>query len=289
MKKIISCISFLLGIAFVYSQPAFFFNNQQIKEWYITTKKEKLQEEINKVITINEFNHLLTQNKLDKESVLNSFNIVDFDQNGFNDLLFQGKIGTKNYVILFKKKSNEEYTIALSQPGEILQANMPHQNLPLTLTIWNPNCCGEKVTTITHWIYKIKNEIGYYEIQEQSLIYLGTFLPNIGTSIELKYFTIKNDVAKLRLSPRWDDESTIEGSNAWSGNHISYHPLGATGTIYYFLTDKENNTWCFVKINTGESFPTKADRFKVSKEIEFCEDYSYYGWIHIDNLTIINM
>ena len=63
--------------------------------------------------------------------MFNLFNFVDFDQNGLNDLLFQGKIGNKNYVILFKKKSNEEYTIVFNQTGEILQANSPLQDLPL--------------------------------------------------------------------------------------------------------------------------------------------------------------
>ncbi len=288
MKKLIICICFFSGMSFIYSQPTFFFHNKNIKEWYITTKKEKLQEEINKIITISEFEKLLTANKVNKESLFNLFNFVDFDQNGLNDLLFQGKIGNRNYVILFKKKSNEEYTIVFNQTGEILQANSPFQDLPLAFTIWDPNCCGKKVSTITHWTCKIKNGIGYYERQEQSLLYLNTFLPTVSETIKLQHFTIKNNVAKLRLSPRWDDESLIEGINAWRGNHVSFHPLGATGTMYYSLTDKENNTWCFVKINTGQSFPTKSDRFKLSQEIDNCEDYSYYGWIHIDNLTFIN-
>ena len=115
MKKLIICICFFSGMSFIYSQPTFFFHNKNIKEWYITAKKEKLQEEINKIITISEFEKLLTANKVNKESLFNLFNFVDFDQNGLNDLLFQGKIGNKNYVILFKKKSNEEYTIVFNQ------------------------------------------------------------------------------------------------------------------------------------------------------------------------------
>ena len=68
---------------------------------------------------------------------------------------------------------------------------------------------AEKVSTITHWTCKIKNGIGYYERQEQSLLYLNTFLPTVSETIKLQHFTIKNNVANY-VYPRWDDESLIE-------------------------------------------------------------------------------
>ena len=128
MKKLIICICFFSGMSFIYSQPTFFFHNKNIKEWYITAKKEKLQEEINKIITISEFEKLLTANKVNKESLFNLFNFVDFDQNGLNDLLFQGKIGNKNYVILFKRnrtKSTQSYSIKREKFTSKFSASRP--------------------------------------------------------------------------------------------------------------------------------------------------------------------
>ncbi len=288
MKKIGIIISFMLIMKLIVAQPAFFYHNQQIKLWYLESKEIPIQNDIQKVISGTEIKSLLDKNNVKQDSIFPYFHFIDFNQDGLYDLLFNGKIGAKNHVIIYKKKVNGEYTLVLNQMGEILQTNAPNQSNPLSLTIWNYSCCGYKVSTLVKWMCTIKNNVSYFEVQEQSLIYRNTVLPDVGNNlIPLQHFTIKNEVAKLRLAPRLDDESLIEGVNTWRGNHVSYHPLGASGVVYYLFKDKEGITWYFVKINTGNDFPTKSDRFKVSNEIEDCEAYSYYGWIHGDNLFFV--
>lgn len=288
MKKTGIVIFFIWFTINLTAQPSFFYHNQQIKEWYIESKKDTIQNEIHKVISSSEIKTLIEQNKINSDSLFRFFHYIDFNQDGLYDLIFNGKIGTKNHVIIYKKKVQGEYELALNQTGEILQTNLPNRLIPLSFSIWNPSCCAYKVNIITHWICIIKNGISYFEVQEQSLIYKNTVLPDVGSEVApLEHFMIKNDVAKLRMSPLLDDETVRNGANDWSGNHVSYHPKGATGVIYSSFKDKYNVTWYFVKINTGSEYPTRSDRFKVSEEIENCEDYSYYGWIHGDNLKII--
>ncbi|NLJ81998.1 MAG: hypothetical protein GX330_02590 [Bacteroidales bacterium] len=287
MRKLLTIFIFL-AVQTLFAQPAFFYHNQQIKEWYIQATDSVFQEDVRKVLSTDEIKALLAENKLTSEAILPFFHSIDFDQDGLSDLLFQGKLKDKNYVIIYKKKVNGEFSLIFNQMGEILQANLPNRNNPLSITIWNQVCCSFKVSTLTKWVCMIKNGVSYFECQEQSLVYRHTILPNVGDNMKpLHHFTINNEVAKLRMSPRLDDESTVDGSNAWKGNHISYHPFGATGVVYSSLKDKDNVTWYFIKINTGKEFPTKSDRFKVSDEIDDCSDYSYYGWIHGDNLNLI--
>lgn len=290
MKKIILCfiiINFYL-CPILLAQPSFFFSNKEINNWYLDAKQHDLLAEIQKVIVSNEINSLLTQHQGKIDSLIPYFHLIDFNNDGLRDLIFNGKIGTKNYILLFKKKIDATYNLLLNQAGEILQTNAPFENNPLSLTIWNKNCCGNKVSILSKWICIVNNDISYFQVQEKSLIYNNTLLPEIGEKkVPLKPFTIKTEVAKLRINPRIDDDSVIEGLNAWRGNHISYHSKGTTGVIYHSLKDKDGITWYFVCIFTGKDFPTKSDRFKISGEIEDCENYSYYGWIHGDNLNII--
>ncbi|MDY0014839.1 MAG: hypothetical protein RBS13_01365 [Bacteroidales bacterium] len=289
MKKISVTLGILIAVlSLSMAQPAFFPHNQEIKNWYIAPKANELREEIQKVIVFTEVQSLLSEKNVKADVLYPNFQFIDFDKDGLKDLLFEGIVGNKSHVFIFKKKTKDHYLLVLNQAGEILQANAPYENNALSLTIWNQSCCNNKVSTLTKWVCFINNNVSYFKVQEQSLVYKNTLLPEVGTKkIPLQHFTIKTEVAKLRISPRWDDESLIEGVNAWRGNHVSYHPQGASGVIYHSLKDKDGVMWYFIRINTGLDFPTKTDRFKVSKEIEDCENYSYYGWIHSENLNII--
>jgi hypothetical protein len=290
MKKVILgfIIINLYLIPNIFAQPSFFFFNKEINNWYFDVKQQEIIKEIQKVISSDEINSLLTKHQSKIDSIIPYFHLIDFNNDGLRDLIFKGKIGTKNYVLLFKKRIDATYNLLLNQAGEILQTNAPFQNNPLALTIWNNNCCGSKVSILTKWICIVNNDISFFQVQEKSLVYNNTLLPEIGAKkIPLQPFTIKTEVAKLRINPRMDDESVIEGLNAWKGNHISYHPKGAPGVIYHSLKDKDGINWYFVCIFTGKDFPTRSDRFMISGEIDDCENYSYYGWIHGDNLNII--
>lgn len=292
MKKSIFTVGLLLSIisqSTLFAQPAFFFNNKEIKNWYMDAKEKDLREETQKVILFPEIQTLLKDRQVNVETLYPNFQFIDFDKDGLKDLLFEGKIGNRSHVFLFKKKTNKEYILVLNQEGEILQVNVPYENNALSLTIWNQSCCSFKVSVLTKWGCIINNNVSYFQLQEKSLVYKNTLLPEIGVKkIPLQHVTIKTEVAKLRLSPRLDDESLVEGVNAWKGNHVSYHPQGASGVIYHSLIDKDGVTWYFIRIATGPDFPTRTDRFKVSEEIEDCESYSYYGWMHGENLNLIS-
>lgn len=290
MKKfsLIFLVISLFFISLLSAQSSFFFTNKEINNWYLEVKEEDKLAEIQKVITSDEINELVNKHNSNKDSLLPYFHFIDFDNDGLRDLLFNGKIGNKNYVLIYKKKTDGSYRFIFNQTGEIIQSNAPYQQNPLSFTIWNKNCCGYKVSILTKWVCISNNNTSYFLIQDKSLIYNNTLLPEMGTKkILLAAFTIKTEVAKLRLSPRLDDESLIEGINAWKGNHISLHPQGASGVIYHSLKDKDGTTWYFICIFTGKDHPTRTDRIKLSGEIEDCENYSYYGWIHGDNLHVI--
>ena len=217
------------------------------------------------------------------------FHFIDFDNEGLRDLLFNGKIGNKNYVLIYKKKTDGSYRFIFNQTGEIIQSNAPYQQNPLSFTIWNKNCCGYKVSILTKWVCISNNNTSYFLIQDKSLIYNNTLLPEMGTKkIPLAAFTIKTEVAKLRLSPRLDDESLIEDINAWKGNHISIHSQGASGVIYHYLKDKDGTTYLFVYLPAKTILPEPC--IKLSGEMKDCENYSIMaGYMEIIYMFITQL
>ena len=101
MKNISVTLGLLIGVLSVsMSQPAFFFHNQEINNWYIAPKGNELSEEIQKVILFPEVQSLLSQKNVKADVLYPNFQFIDFDKDGLKDLLFEGIVGNKNHVFI---------------------------------------------------------------------------------------------------------------------------------------------------------------------------------------------
>ena len=149
MKKLIICICFFSGMSFIYSQPAFFFHNKNIKEWYITAKKEKLQEEINKInieigsikdnSAVEEFNSLLGYQVQDEK-----FGVVTVRS-------YSDRLGEK---VLVCENEDESLRFILTKEqlllGDLSSFGIPPVILekPLDFKVDNVFCAAKPVTTV---------------------------------------------------------------------------------------------------------------------------------------------
>ena len=269
------------------AQVKFFPKNNNLEKWYTEYPNHNLKNEARKVMQFQEVKNAIAKWNGDSSSMLSGFHWLDFDRNLCPDLIYQGKIGTKDYTFLFKNSNDSIYTLVLEVPGQIIQANNPADYMPFSISIYESNCCGDRVSYFTRWTCMVQNGVSFMEKQEQGLVYAHTLLPDAGSQLQAKArFEIKNYAALLRMTPFLDDDNLYDGTQNWRGNFIVKYPQGSTGVIFHEITNKDGK-WYFVRMNNGNTQRLHSDRFLHCEEVETPHLYYYYGWIHEGNVEIL--
>ena len=281
MKQFILLLGFIWGIVFnISAQGGFFVKNDNIEKWYI--KHDKIEREIKKVMDIPEFS-AITKGKIPIEELIPSFHFIDFDNNGIYDLLFTGKIYDNFYTFIFYKKE-DNYLLSIGEKGTIIQANLPYQDNGLCFSLWEGACCGEYINVFTQYACVSTNNTSYFNVVNKSLIYVRTVLPFV--RIEKPAAFITNTSANVRSEPILDNEKQIGAKYGWKGNTVGLYSPNATGTIYAEMRDNKNQFWYFVRMNNESGIYIHNNRF-TADENKGNENYSIYGWIKSDDITII--
>ena len=281
MKQLILILGIVGSFVFnVSAQSGFFVKNDNIEKWYI--KHDKIANEVKKVMDIPEF-HALTKGKIPIEELVPSFHFIDFDNNGIYDLMFAGKIYDTYYTFVFYKKE-DNYLLSIGEKGTIIQANLPRQDNGLSFSILAGACCGEYISIFTQYTCISTNNTSYFYTINKSLIHTRTVLPSVRIEKPVAFKT--STYLNVRSEPLIDDEKTISGKFGWKGNTLGKYPIDATGTIYAEMRDTKNQFWYFVRMNNESGMSMHSNRFTAEDNKEN-ENYSTYGWVNSNDITII--
>lgn len=262
-----------------FAQSGFFVKNTQIEKWY--QEGENLESEAKKAIQLTDFQSIVKSYNAKEADILPYFHFIDFNNNGELDLLFDGKIGTQNYVFLFLKRENG-YHVVLENKGTIIQANLPNEDNSLNLSIWHETCCNNYINSLSQWVCINTNNTSYFKLAAKSLIFRGTSLPHSRIKAPVKCTLIT--ASNLRLEPFVDKQRRISSNSLWEGNALGLYTVSATGTIYAEMRDKNNKFWYFVRMNNETGMHIHSNRF--TQEAEDAENCFYYGWINSDDVQL---
>lgn len=270
-----------------FAQVKFFPRNNNLEQWYLSDENRDMKAVSRILMNFPEVKTAVSSWEGDTSAMLSQFHWIDFDRNLCPDILFNGKIGNKDYIFLFKNLDDSDYLLVLELPGCIIQANQPTDAMPFSISVWNGNCCGDKVSFHSRWTCMVQGGKSFMQMQEQGLVYAHTLLPDAGMRATGKMrFEIKNYAAILRMTPFLDDDTRYDGQFNWRGNGIVTYPQGYKGVIFHEVTNKDGK-WYFVRMDNGAGVRLHSDRFRNSEEVENPNLYYYYGWIHEGNVRLL--
>jgi len=262
------------------AQSGFFVKNSHIEKWY--RESDGLGNEVKKAILLPEFQAVVKEYEAKIEVLMPYFHFIDFNNNGELDILFNGKIGSQDYVFIFLKKGNT-YLVVLEQKGAIIQANLPDEDNGLNLSIWHGVCCGDYVSSLTQMVCISTNNTFFFNTASKSLVFKGTYLPFVRINTPVKF--VVTNPTYLRTEPEVNTQRRIAGSTSWAGNFLAFYPINSIGTIYAEMKDSKNKFWYFVRMNNESSLRIHNDRFMHLKEVENTQNCYYYGWISSDDIN----
>lgn len=222
-----------------------------------------------------------------------SFHFIDLDNDGDQDLIFDGKdapgyeSGTVN-IYLNKGRSLELNRLLL---GTIIKMERD-SNGCVGFTIFDYPCCADYGFFMTDYFYDKSDSLVYLSKNMRAIVGIGVFSGDriLPQSIPLnESFKIKSDSLCLRWSA--DESGKLYPWDIPQGeltNLIGTYPSGSTGTILSAEKDKFGHMWYFVLMDNNISPLNDILSWRYSK---WKPGYKTYGWLKATNsieVTSIN-
>lgn len=288
MKKTLFAAVLLFSVTLVAAQPKFFPHNANLEKWYVDRTEVSLEETARRAMAMPAMSQCMKDASVKAEALLAGFHWVDFDRDACPDLLFQGKIGDKEWTFLFRNRDDSALMLVMETRGSIVLANHPEDRMPLVVAVWDHSCCGDRVSSYSRWACAVTYGNSYMQRLSQGLVFDHTLLPDAGKQCAPKArFRTVNYSSLLRMTPFVDDEGLYDGIHGWPGNFLGKYPEGSTGTIFHEIKDKDGVVWYFVRMDNPQALRIHSDRFLNSGEVETPTQYYYYGWIHSGNISLL--
>jgi len=276
MKRVIIFLVLSALHLSIFPQSGFFVKDANIEKWHQEGKN--LETEIKKVSFSPEIQSVINEQSVSLETLIPYFHYIDFNSDGILDIIFNGKIGSQDYVFIFMKKG-ETYVLLLKEKGAVIQANLPNEGYNLSISVWHGACCGDYISVFTQFAYISTNDSNYFKTESKSLVFKGTILPSVQIETLVKCTVAK--VTHLRTMPEVDNAR----NNSWMGNSLGIYSINATGTIYSEMMDSRNKYWYFVRMNNESDIYIHSNRFTYVKEVEDAQNCYTYGWIFSDDVS----
>ncbi len=281
----------LLSTAVAQNQKYYNFINEQYNhfgDWEETGDVEKVVNSI-KYINLDDERLLLIYSKEDDKVILKlnnyeigkvdltCFHFVDFNKDGFNDLIITFNrpiIGESEYAffLLSEKTSdkNSYYYQYFTIKGNIVYCDLKSNSDIFKFTIIEYGCCDNPNNYLIDYQIEKSKYKPYLVTTNKELFIYGTKFPY---SFYRKYINAKFiKGSSLRLIPNIA-ESIIYSDIEKVDNTIAILNEGTTGLILSDSTDIYERTWYFVKVLS--SLKPLRNNFEL-----FDDKYSYYlGWI----------
>lgn len=294
-------ISFFL-VNIVYSQqPPHCINKNPLdwSRWEIQVPEEEKSKIIEKLKRTVEIEFGLDYYLYTYKNIMDSYHFIDFNNDGYYDVIYNGFAGTNNSGVIFYEYQNGSFVKTLSLFGDIIELWRYDIWSPLSFKLWNYRCCGGYVNFIETYnpeVYQAARGKTRYNLSDRIAYVHGTEIPK-KFSLYTPLKVVKNNTF-LKALPNTDDSlyyyhlttQPVEDANPYyrfftfSGNIVAIFDTNATGFILADRMDKSGQKWYFVMMS----------KEKISSTV-FCQEghnnsgnYFMLGWIKNERLKIVD-
>jgi hypothetical protein len=271
-KSKLIIVLLILNCLAVFSQPELLFPLKNEFSW-------KDVEKTNDALKNTFVNHLPKELEYYKQvedsrtKILKSLHVIDFNNDGLDDLVFDGWGGGEPDKISIFLNNGKSFVHLFTDLQGIHKLVTDHRKV-VKLYIQDWGCCCEVITTNKIYNVNYSSGIPKFELQSQMQFMNQGELPVSYFDRPIKFSILNNDY-NIRLAPLIDDTTEVY----YCGLPRKGNGLGklSAGTIGYGLSQKTDSTgrvWWFVAI-TPETV-IKESMFHDSKDEP--RDYKL-GWI----------
>lgn len=229
---------------------------------------------INKLEKFKELDFFFNVEKLIPDSL---FHIIDFDNDGLDDIIFHGLVANEIELLLFFKNEENYFRKVLSTGGYPLYVSNPTDGNPMSLVLKQYPCCADYVSIIENiqpsnlpgdFKYIITSKESYCDLEYSEF-------PNNWFPHPFKLITTQPKTS-LRITPCIDDTTSdfIPVVNS-RGNSVAKYPIGSIGVALAEAKDSTSRVWYFVKMLNNKK---PIENFLHGGFMDTLDYYSY-GWV----------
>ena len=227
-------------------------------------------------------NHLETYpfSFLEDDDLFSRFHIVDFDLDGFNDIIYYGPSGAEPLITIFLRNKSGEFSEVLSYYGMITNIWQSNPLSTWVVALREFECCDGQLACISNYIpeFDDKSELKKYRLSQSFCYVDGTLFPDANASTIGVFFRVINSNYKLRLQPFIPAENADDKDNL-----IAIFTKGTEGRAIAATADETGRIWWFVTIHNN--IDVESAYFKST--INLKNDYHILGWMSSRYLEVI--
>lgn len=213
---------------------------------------------------------------------VDNFHVIDYDQNGKEDLIYFGFAGEDCDKTIFLNGDCNSYQIEFEYYGEIINI---WQYKPLEQICFKildrPGCDGTTAQVETYEPNWNQEELRYQLVSKEAFIEWTEFPIEF---VSAQSFIVKNNFYRLRSTAQIDDEPNFDHFAYCSeGNIIAEYPKNSIGIM---LNRKiiDSMEWWFVLMNSND----KVENSIFHQGRNGKDDAAYYGWMSSKYLEVLS-
>lgn len=185
-----------------------------------------------------------------------NFHLIDLDQDGMLDLVFEGFIGAESTFLFAFQQTSHGYHKVFSAVGRVHKFITTDPLLPSTIVVDNYGCCAD--ITNYYRVYTPNAAGGLLKYQETATIgYIEDVTLPAALLEKPIPFKVKNNHYLLRNAPVIDDLEAYSEDPDFPGNRIAEFGAGTTGLALAEQTDETGRVWWFVLMDIKHT-PSKS-------------------------------
>lgn len=218
------------------------------------------------------------------DDLSNSLFVVDFNNDGFDDIIFSGYSGGEHKIVKFFLNKENTFKLVFHALQSIVKVDW-HDEKISTIYIHDWGCCADNrvINSVYNVNYDEQNHPRFHKIfQSVEFDFMKKPLEYFPKSFD---FVVENDNYNIRFQPFIDD-STLKNDDINEfrlGNIIGYLSKSTEGTAYGMATDNTGRIWWYVSIKPNYNV---HENILYMKDLDF--PTSVIGWVSSNYVSKIN-
>jgi len=252
---------FLILIFFSSSLIAQVFIPREELNWQLFEKNYSTEYKMSEIVKID---HWLVHNFIEYgnlEQYFNNFHFVDYNFNGFDEIIYSGRLpGAEGLYTFIFEFINGKYITVFEAEGEIIIINsLSGKQPPFSFVLIDLPCCGDyvQVYEIYHPVFtgeKFELAASTKYITIDSVEFPSSFFDSP------VLFEVVNEPYHLRSKPEIDNDSEYIHPSVM-GNIIGSYSKGSRGYAFAEKKDDTGRIWWFVAmVNNKEPLHSVLNR-----------------------------
>lgn len=175
-----------------------------------------------------------------------SISIVDFDQDGLNDIIYEGYLnGGESEHVVFLHRSLFGLEKIFDVSGYVVHVSAPNRLSTMQIAIKHYGCCEDVISNIEMYsLIKLEDRYSFVLTDKYAFVDLETAeFPTELFNSPIHFETVNPEYA-LRFTPEIDD--TTQFTSYQIGNKTGIYPGGSIGVALAEKTDDSGRVWWFV-------------------------------------------